>query len=95
MTKLQATAWLSHALCVPSQHTAKKTKKVHATITTDLTQKVETIIIIITIIIIAHQHKAAGMKTSIDIQNYRCNGNLLCDHVYEIVNKKFFSTKMN
>jgi len=77
---------------VPSQHTAKKTKKVHATITTDLTQKVETIIIII-IIIIAHQHKAVGMKTRIDIQNYRCNGNLLCDHVYEIVNKKFFFYK--
>jgi len=28
----------------------------------------------------AHQHKAAGRKTSLHIQNYGCNGNLLCDH---------------
>jgi len=28
----------------------------------------------------AHQHKAAGRKTRIDIQNYGCNGNLLCYH---------------
>jgi len=28
----------------------------------------------------AHQHKAAGRKTRLDIQNYGCNGNLLCDH---------------
>ena len=27
-----------------------------------------------------HQHKAAGRKTTLDIQNYGCNGNLLCDH---------------
>jgi len=26
----------------------------------------------------AHQHKAAGRKTRLDIQNYGCNGNLLC-----------------
>jgi len=29
---------------------------------------------------LAHQHKAAGRKTRLDIQNYGCNGNLLCDH---------------
>ena len=28
----------------------------------------------------AHQHKAAGRKTRLDIQNYGCNGSLLCDH---------------
>ena len=28
----------------------------------------------------AHQHKAAGRKTRLDIQNYGCNGNLLCYH---------------
>ena len=28
----------------------------------------------------ANQHKAAGRKTKLDIQNYGCNGNLLCDH---------------
>jgi len=28
----------------------------------------------------AHQHKAAGRKTKLDIQNYGCNGNLLCYH---------------
>ena len=28
----------------------------------------------------AHQHKAAGRKSRLDIQNYGCNGNLLCDH---------------
>jgi len=38
------------------------------------------VIIIIIIIIIAHQHKAAGRKTRLDIQNYGCNGNLLCYH---------------
>jgi len=26
---------------------------------------------------LAHQHKAAGRKTRLDIQNYGCNGNLL------------------
>jgi len=26
------------------------------------------------------QHKAAGRKTRLDIQNYGCNGNLLCHH---------------
>jgi len=35
-------------------------------------------IIIIIIIFKAHQHKAAGRKTRLDIQNYGCNGNLLC-----------------
>jgi len=29
---------------------------------------------------LAHQHKAAGKKTRLDIQNYGCNGNLLCYH---------------
>jgi len=43
-------------------------------------------IIIIIIIILAHQHKAAGRKTRLDIQNYGCNGNLLCDH--GVVEKK-------
>ena len=28
----------------------------------------------------AHRHKAAGRKTRLDIQNYGCNGNLLCYH---------------
>jgi len=28
----------------------------------------------------AHQRKAAGSKTRLDIQNYGCNGNLLCDY---------------
>jgi len=32
LAKLQARAWLSHALCTPGEHTAK-TKKVHETIT--------------------------------------------------------------
>ena len=35
---------------------------------------------IIIIIFKAHQHKAAGRKTRLDIQNYGCNGNLLCYH---------------
>jgi len=41
------------------------------------------VVVIITIVIIifyAHQHKAAGRKTRLDIQNYGCNGNLLCHH---------------
>ena len=38
---------------------------------------------------LAHQHKAAGRKTRLDIQNYHCNGNLLCDHsVVERLRKK-------
>ena len=36
--------------------------------------------IMIIIVILAHQHKAACRKTRLDIQNYGCNGNLLCDH---------------
>ena len=28
---------------------------------------------------LAHQHKATGRKSRLDIQNYGCNGNLLCD----------------
>ena len=38
------------------------------------------IIIIIIFYYVAHQHKAAGRKTRLDIQNYGCNGNLLCYH---------------
>jgi len=34
--------------------------------------------IIIIVIFLAHQHKAAARKTRLDIQNYGCNGNLLC-----------------
>jgi len=34
--------------------------------------------IVIFIIFKAHQHKAAGRKTRLDIHNYRCNGSLLC-----------------
>jgi len=34
-----------------------------------------TIINIIIIIFEAHQHKAAGRKTRLDIRNYGCNGN--------------------
>jgi len=30
---------------------------------------------------LAHQHKATGRKTRLDIQNYGRNGNLLCYHV--------------
>ena len=37
-------------------------------------------IIIIITIFKAHEHKAAGRKTRLDIQNYGCNGNLLCCH---------------
>ena len=29
---------------------------------------------------LAHEHKATGRKTRLDIQNYGCNGNLLCYH---------------
>ena len=32
------------------------------------------------VILKAHQHKAASRKTTVDIQNYGCNGNLLCYH---------------
>jgi len=35
------------------------------------------IIIIIIVYYVAHQHKAAGRKTRLDIQNYGCNRNLL------------------
>ena len=38
------------------------------------------VVINIIIIFIAHQHKAAGRKTRLDIQNYGCNGNLPCYH---------------
>jgi len=29
---------------------------------------------------LSNQHKAAGRKTRLDIQNYGCNDNLVCDH---------------
>ena len=38
------------------------------------------VVINIIIIFIAHQHKAAGRKTRLDIQNYGCNCNLPCYH---------------
>jgi len=38
------------------------------------------IIIMIVMIFWAHQYKAAGRKTRLDIQNYGCSGNLLCYH---------------
>jgi len=38
------------------------------------------VVVIIIIIFLAHQHKAAGRKTRLDIQNYGCNSNLLCYH---------------
>jgi len=40
------------------------------------------VVAIIIIIIRAHQHKAAGRKTRLDIQNYGYNGNLLCYYYY-------------
>jgi len=39
----------------------------------------------IIIIFFAHQHKAAGRKTRLDIQNYSCNGNLLCYHGVSLI----------
>ena len=38
----------------------------------------------------AHQHKAAGRKTRPDIQNYGCNGNLLC--YYGVVERNRISS---
>jgi len=38
------------------------------------------VVIIIIVIFLAHQHKAAGRKTRLNIQNYGCNGSLLCYH---------------
>ena len=38
------------------------------------------ILLLCIIIFLAHQHKAAGRQTRLDIQNYGCNGNLLCYH---------------
>ena len=32
------------------------------------------------LLLLAHQHKAAGRKTRLGIQNYGCNDNLHCDH---------------
>jgi len=34
----------------------------------------------ILLVFLAHQHKATGRKTRLDIQNYGCNGNFLCYH---------------
>jgi len=39
---------------------------------------------------LAHQHKAAGRKTRLDIQNYGCNGNLLC--YYGVVERNRISS---
>jgi len=36
---------------------------------------------------LAHQHKAAGRKNRLDIQNYGCNGNLLCYHGVVEINR--------
>jgi len=47
----------------------------------DSTMNIVMAIIIIITFFKAHQHKAAGRKTRLDIQNYGCNGNLLCCHV--------------
>jgi len=46
----------------------------------EITSQSKMTIIIITILIKAHQHKATGRKTRLDMQNYGCNGNLLCYH---------------
>ena len=39
-----------------------------------------TLLLLLCLFFQAHQHKAAGRKTRLDVQNYGCNGNLLCDH---------------
>jgi len=36
--------------------------------------------LLLLLLFLAHQHKAAGRKTRLDIQNYGCKGNLLCYH---------------
>jgi len=38
-------------------------------------------LLLLLLLFLAHQHKTAGRKTRLDIQNYGCNDNLLCDHV--------------
>ena len=56
---------------------------VHSRQTTEVTtlwHYTNVFIIISGIIFLAHQHKATGRKTRLDIQNYGCNGNLLCYH---------------
>ena len=58
----------------------------------DLLKKVMTVIIII-IIIYAHQLKATGRKTRLDIQNYGCNGNLLCYYHGVVERNRIFSWK--
>ena len=37
-------------------------------------------LVVVLLLFVAHQHKAAGRKTRQDIQNYGSNVNLLCDH---------------
>jgi len=37
-------------------------------------------LLLLLLLFLAHQHKAAGRKTRLQIQNYGCNGNLLCYH---------------
>ena len=41
---------------------------------------IDRLLLLFLFILLAHQQKAAGRKTRLDIQNYGCNGNLLCYH---------------
>jgi len=43
-------------------------------------QTLSWLLLLLISLFLAHQHKAAGRKTRLDIQNYGCNGNLLCDY---------------
>ena len=38
------------------------------------------LLLLLLLFFLAHQHKAAGRKTRLDIQNSGCNGSLLCYH---------------
>jgi len=51
-----------------------------AAITVTTYHKPVLLLLLLLIFFKAHQHKAAGRKTRLDIQNYGCNGNLLCYH---------------
>ena len=48
---------------------------------------IRSVYIIIIIIFKAHQHKAAGGKTRLDLQNYGCNGSFLCNHGVMEINR--------
>ena len=50
-------------ICTPTRHDTRAT--------------ISIIIIAIIVIISLYEHKAAGRKTRLGIQNYCCNGNLL------------------